>query len=251
MGNNEWNINAVKMKILILLLVGLSIAISSERPRWITETPAGFRNDYFIGYGESKMLEEAKLLSEENAKSQVRSIRSGINFSNQKIAERHIEQDQYIYRVWSLVSFPKPFEEQNDPPTKTTYLWRSALLPSYGQFSKGESVKGYFIAGGMVASLTSGFVLSNLKITAESDAKNSRTQILRDYYNENANTYNNISLACFIAATAIYIYNVVDAVSAEGDKVYVFEYRPKYIEIPLEKNPFDKPSNIFAIHIQL
>jgi hypothetical protein len=195
--------------------------------------PNGFRNDYFVGYGESKILEEAKLLSEENAKSQVRGKRSGINFSELKITEQYIEQEKDLHRVWSLVSFPKPLEEQTSPPTKTTYFLRSALLPSYAQFSKGESVKGYCIAGGLTTFLASGFVFSNLKITAESDAKNSRTQTLRDYYNDNANTYNNISLACFIAAAAVYIYNVADAVAADGEKVYVYELPYKQLDFQL------------------
>ncbi len=221
------------MKYLFVLLGFYSLLFSTERPKWITEIPNGFRNDYFVGYGESKILEEAKLLSEENAKSQVRGKRSGINFSEQKITERYIEQEKDLHRVWSLVSFPKLLEEQTSPPTKTTYFLRSALLPSYAQFSKGESIKGYCIAGGLTASLVSGFVFSNLKITAESDAKNSRTQTLRDYYNDNANTYNNISLGCFIAASAIYIYNIVDAIAAEGEKIYVNKTEIKRIPFTL------------------
>jgi hypothetical protein len=239
----------IKYIVLFSTVFGLSLN-ASERPRWITETPSGFRNDFFIGYGESKVLEEAKLLSEESAKSQVRSKRSGINFSEQNIVERHIEQEPNLYRVWSLVSFPKPFEEQSDPPTKSTYLWRSALVPSYGQFSKGESAKGYFIAGGTAVFLTSGFILSNLKITAESDAKNSRTQTLRNYYNDNANTYNNISLACFIATAAVYVYNVVDAVAADGEKVYVYQSQNRNDKFAITQNQYPKSQNILFIKIE-
>lgn len=239
------------MKYQLLFWSVLTISLyASDRPRWITETPSGFHNDYYIGYGESKILEEAKLLSEENAKSQVRSKRSGINLSEQHIAERHIEQEQNLYRVWSLVSFPKPFEEQSDPPTKSTYFWRSVILPSYAQFSKGESVKGYFIAGGAAVFLTSGFVFSNLKITAESDAKNSRTQVLRDYYNDNANTYNNISLACFIATAVVYVYNIVDAVTTEGEKVYVYESKYKTNGIEIGQNVVPKTQNLFCIKVE-
>jgi hypothetical protein len=147
-----------KIKYLVLYFSIFSLYLNaSERPRWITETPTGFHNDYYVGFAESNVLEEAKLLSEENAKSQIRGKKSGVNFSTQKIAEQYIEQEQNLYRIWTLVSFPKPFEEQTSPPTKFSLVWRSAILPSWGQFYKGESAKGYFIAGGTAVFLTSGF----------------------------------------------------------------------------------------------
>lgn len=58
-------------------------------------------------------------------------------------------------------------------------------------------------------------------MTAQADAQNSRTQILRDFYNNQANLYQNISLGAWIAACAIYIFSVVDAIGSDGEKVYV------------------------------
>jgi len=60
-----------------------------------------------------------------------------------------------------------------------------------------------------------------LKITNEADARNARTQVLRDYYNDQSNTFSNLSLACFITASAVYLYNVVDAVASGAEKEYV------------------------------
>lgn len=165
--------------------------------------------------------------------------------------EYYTEESNGNYIVWSLVKIPKKQPKTDAPPARVDAVWRSTILPSWGQFYKKEYTKGYFIVGGTAVFLTSGFVFSNLKITAESDAKNSRTQVLRDYHNENANTYNNVSLACFIAATAIYVYNVVDAVAAEGEKVYVYDTRPSLVEPELTQNKLPKPQNIFTINIEL
>jgi hypothetical protein len=165
--------------------------------------------------------------------------------------EYYAEFSNGEYTVWSLIKIPKKNPRKDLPPTKMDAVWRSALLPSWGQFYKREFTKGYFIAGGTAVFLTSGFVLSNLKITAESDAKISRTQVLRDYYNDQANTYNNLSLACFIVTAAVYIYNVVDAVAAEGEKVYVYEPQPKNYKIDITQNVFPKPQNLLCIKIDL
>ncbi len=146
--------------------------------------------------------------------------------------EYYTEEHDGMFTVWSLVKIPKKNPKLYETPSKFSPVWRSVLLPSWGQFYKGESTKGYFIAGGTAILVSSGFIFSNLKITAESDAKNSRTQVLRDYYNDQSNTYNNISLACFIAVAAVYVYNVVDAVTTEGEKVYVLhprDQRQEYI----------------------
>jgi hypothetical protein len=126
-----------------------------------------------------------------------------------------------VITVWSLVKIPKKYASPYSEPSKISPIWRSVVLPSWGQFYKGHNNKGYVIAISEAVLLPAGFILNNLKITNESDARNSRTQVLRDYYNEQANTYSNLSLGCFIAASAIYVYNVVDAVGTEGEKVYV------------------------------
>ncbi|MFA6469259.1 MAG: hypothetical protein WCW35_10190 [Bacteroidota bacterium] len=165
--------------------------------------------------------------------------------------EYFTEESSGNYVVWSLVKIPKKNPTRALPPTRVDAVWRSTIIPSWGQFYKKDYTKGYFIAGGTAVFLTSGFVFSNLKITAESDAINSRTQLLRDYYNDNANTYNNISLACFIVTTAIYVYNVVDAIATDGEKIYVINVHSKHYEHELAQNKLPKPQSILTINIDL
>ncbi len=95
-------------------------------------------------------------------------------------------------------------------------LWRSAIVPGWGQFHKGSKLKGACMLGGCAA-LAAGIILTentrvdyNNKIT-----KTHSAQLKRDYANkaDNFATARNI----FIGATAaLYIYNLVDAVVAPG-----------------------------------
>lgn len=135
--------------------------------------------------------------------------------------EYYSEEREGIYTVWSLVKIPKRYPMLYESSSKYSPVWRSIVLPSWGQFYKEHNSKGYVIAVSEAILLPAGFILNNLKITNESDARNARTQVLRDYYNDQSNTFSNLSLACFITASAVYIYNVVDAVTSEGEKEYV------------------------------
>jgi hypothetical protein len=94
-------------------------------------------------------------------------------------------------------------------------------VPGWAQFYKGQPTKGAFIIGGEALLIPAGIILGNLKINADANAQSSRTQALRDYYVDQSNTYNNLSLASFIVAGVGYVYNIVDAIVSEGDKVYV------------------------------
>ena len=265
---------------------------AQPRPIWISKTPSGYINDYYVGVGRSNISESdarnvalsnalqkivqngtIKLKGSQEIKTQstekfkngesvslesVDNIVNEIRVEGESETIKGLREEEYYtedsdgkYTVWSLVKIPKMKPRKDLPPTKFAPVWRSAIMPSWGQFYKGESAKGYFIAGGTAVFLTSGFVLSNLKITAESDAKYSRTQVLRDYYNENANTYSNLSLACFIVTTAIYVYNVVDAVAAEGEKIYVFDPRDNKHELDLTRKDLPKVQNIVSIKLEL
>jgi hypothetical protein len=162
--------------------------------------------------------------------------------------EYFTEEQNGMYIVWSLVKIPKNNPKPYVPTSKFAPVWRSAILPSWGQFYKGEPTKGYLIAGSTVVLVSSGLILSNLKITSESDAKNSRTQVLRDYYNNQSNTYNNISIACFIAATAVYVYNIVDAVVTDGQKLYVEQPKNSHEdEITLVQKEMSNHNYLFSI----
>lgn len=278
------------MKIVMPFLC-LFLTICYSQPKWIYDTPSGYSNDYYVASGSSNKSESdarqiaftnviQKVIQNGNitinasqtiANNFLEKFRNGESLSLDVISqiqnemkisgesqtirglkeeESYTQYESGLYIVWLLVKTPKRYPLPYTEPSKFWLVIRS-LGPSVEQFHKGETTKGFLIAGGTATFVVSGIVFSNLKVTAESDARNSRTQVLRDYYNDNANTYNNISLACFVATAALYIYNIVDALATDGKKVYVLETQSKKNEIYLSQNLFPKPQPLFSLKIEL
>jgi hypothetical protein len=234
----------------------LKASSSTERPKWIAEPPQGYQNDYFVGEGESTVsLPEASKDGVDNAirnylrtksfeaRSQFsqKTIQNGEDIQKKVVDELvtngssvtikgMVQVETYyetwnefgkiVHHYWVLVRVPKQ-KGFLEPPTRMSPLWRSVLLPGWGQFYKGQNTKGYIISISEVLLIPAGFILQSLKNTADVDVQNSRTQVLRDYYVDQANTYYNISISCFIAAAAMYIFNILDATISQGEKVYV------------------------------
>lgn len=228
---------------------------SSEKPSWITHAPRGFQNDYFVGEGESQTsLPEASKEALGNAVTKIiqthsfeassnitiKNIQDGEQITKKVVEEltvngssvtiKGLVQEETYYETWSersaivtrswvLVRIPKT-KDFREPPTSFSPVWRS-IVPGWAQFYKGQPTKGAFIISGEALLIPTGIILGNLKINADANAQSSRTQALRDYYVDQSNTYDNLSLACFVVAGVGYVYNIVDAIVSEGDKVYV------------------------------
>jgi len=97
-----------------------------------------------------------------------------------------------------------------------TGLWRSAIVPGWGQLYKGSSVKGGIIMGGTVA-LIGGIIYTDC-MRSDYANKIAKTHIdgnKREYANrrDNFETGRNI---CIGALGALYVYNLIDAVVAPG-----------------------------------
>lgn len=108
----------------------------------------------------------------------------------------------------------------DDVWTTTQYgahgLWRSMIVPGWGQYYKGAKAKGAMFLGG-TAALAGGMVYCQSRIT------NSRNLAAQTYNPEHLRIYSrrisNFSTArnvCIGATAALYIWNLVDAVVAPG-----------------------------------
>lgn len=107
------------------------------------------------------------------------------------------------------------------PISTTTFyaghgLWRSAIVPGWGQFYKGSYLKGGLILGGTVA-LAAGIIYTN---SMRSDYAN---KIAKTHITENKRTYatkrDNFTTGrniCIGGLAALYVYNLVDAIVAPG-----------------------------------
>lgn len=95
-------------------------------------------------------------------------------------------------------------------------LWRSMLVPGWGQMHKGAYVKGGLMLGGTVA-LAGGIILT------ESMRRSCYTQIGQTHsataikqLSANMTNWSICRNVCIGAAAALYVYNLVDAVVAPG-----------------------------------
>lgn len=93
---------------------------------------------------------------------------------------------------------------------------RSLVVPGWGQLYKGNTTKGTCILGGEVALITGILVAENLRSSyvkkMHEQPKHLKT------YNTKADNWENVRNACIGGAAALYVYNLVDALVANGRK---------------------------------
>lgn len=95
-------------------------------------------------------------------------------------------------------------------------LWRSAIMPGWGQMYKGSYIKGGLVMGGFVAGIA-GIVFTETRRQAyiSKTGKYQGIDAKRFYIDKakNMETGRNI---CIGAAAAIYVYSLIDAIVAPG-----------------------------------
>lgn len=246
------------MRYTLVLLVIISSTIYCQ-PEWVTKIPPGYSNDYFVGKGlsgDSKIdaaknafedaiisimrnntieviySQEDKIISTQTGRGEdvnldvVRKSAQELQISGEsktirdlKEVETYFETQNGLYVAWVLVSMPK--EDPISPPSSFSPVWRSVLLPGWGQFYKDESFKGVSFMTITIGSLAGGFILKELSNDASRNAVASRTQSRRDFYNDEAKRFNTLSTISFIASAVVYSWNVVDAIIVKQDNLYV------------------------------
>jgi len=243
--------------IVILLLLGCELIFS--QPAWYYKVPAGYLNDYFVGRGYSNNSKtEASLFAFEDAiKSIMRNNTITVNLSEQyntsstenvlddkskseiirktvrelsingesktiknlKEVETYFEEKGDRYEAWTLVCLPK--KNQITPPSSFSPVWRSLLLPGWGQLYKEETFKGLSFMVLSLGGVAGGFIFNQLSHDANNDALSSRTQARRDYFNNDSKNYNTYSTICFISAAVFYSWSLIDAIAVKQKDLYV------------------------------
>ena len=95
-------------------------------------------------------------------------------------------------------------------------LVRSMFIPGWGQMYKGSTVKGVCILGGE-ALLAGGIIVAeNLRSSYVKKMKEQPQHL--QTYNTKADNWSNARNVCIGAAAALYLYNIVDALVANGRK---------------------------------
>jgi len=153
--------------------------------------------------------------------------REGFNASFSKVGE-YYERSGNGYELWALYEVSlsgksfKPYIPEYSDKYGMSAGWRSAVVPSWGQFYKGKTGKGvFFLATEIVA--VSGIVVCEV-MRADNMRKSQETtnmSIVKEYRNraDNWELFRNVSIG---AAAGVYVWNVLDAALAKGKIRYAW-----------------------------
>lgn len=132
------------------------------------------------------------------------------------------------YKHSQLYQVAKPNYNGKFCPTEITNkyggrgLWRSAIIPGWGQFHKGANLKGGLILGG-TALLVGGIVYTEMM------RKDYMNKIEKTHVAEHKRAYatksDNFAMGrniCIGALGALYVYNLIDAIVAPGARYVKF-----------------------------
>jgi len=255
------------------LLLGF-YALADDRPPWMYgDMPKKQNSSYYfkVTHGQGASLLEARsnalsgLLSE-LAQSQGVTVRgssilqtistekngildeqstfqSSYNIESNGFKARFEVVDEYVdadKRCWMLFAVAhNPARVAFDRVEFTTdynasAVWRSALVPGWGQMYKRSTAKGVAILSSEVAAVAGIFVCSNLSDSYYNKALVERNSRVREQYQDRATTYRNIRNGFIVAAGAIYAYNIVDAISAKGAKRYKLAVLPHEVTFAIK-----------------
>ena len=249
---------------------------STKRPSWLVEPPQGTYYKYYSGVGSSPLsltnakeqaianvISEIIMAGEIIANSEIQTFHQQSNDGIIGSVSREIQQtgkttkikglvkeEEYwqsiqtvngiIYQYWILMKIPKPEFSGFDLSVEQGYgylpIIKSALLPGWGQFHKGESVKGSIFLISETALISTLFISNYYSQYYSAKAANELDNDRRLFYNDWAYRSYTISVVSGITAGALYIYNIIDAVVAKGDKKYAFN-KMNDLDITADLNP--------------
>lgn len=125
---------------------------------------------------------------------------------------------KHIYRVSVLYMVALTDSPVFDEVEITRYYGAQGLvrsiIPGWGQFYKGQNVRGGIIVGAQAASIAGIIVSESMKSSyykfMKEDPKHAQE------YSALADTWTNVGYGCIAAAAAVYLYNLLDAAISPG-----------------------------------
>lgn len=138
-----------------------------------------------------------------------------------KIIDEYYESGRNMGNYFFLVALGNPkassvhFDKvQITDKYGVTGLWRSAVCPGWGQMYKGSQTKGFLILGSQVATIGGIVAFEGMRSSYVTKAKK-QPSFAQQYYAKASNC-KNIRNGFIAAASAVYVYNLIDAVAAPG-----------------------------------
>lgn len=124
----------------------------------------------------------------------------------------------YLYSISTEPGVDKNYKLQIKSSYGGRGLWRSMIVPGWGQFYKGSNLKGGLILGGTVA--FAGAIIATEGVRQSYQQKIGQTYDVSSitYYSDLSNTMQTARNVCIGGAVALYVYNLIDAIVAPGAK---------------------------------
>lgn len=156
-----------------------------------------------------------------------------------KAVDRYITKDKGVYNAAVLYEVARnPDKVQYDPVEYTRHyglrpLWRSAIIPGWGQMYKKQYIKGSVMLAMEAAAISIACVADNQRSSYMSKIRTETDMNAIRFYQNKANHWKNMRNAFFIGAGAIYVYNIVDAIASKGRPIYKKPSRTNFVIGPV------------------
>lgn len=201
-------------------------------------TSSGFENgvvvvsDYKSKVTDSKTFNNGRLSDVQEdvfvANNKVKGNEVKLNLK--RIAEYWVKDENGNYHLTTL--YQKSLNQNpsfDDVELTTKYgahcLWRSAIVPGWGQFYKGSYLKGGLILGGTVA-LVGGIIFTeNQRADYVNKISKTHSAEIKKSYATKRDHFATGRNICIGAAAALYVYNLIDAIVAPGARRVVVHKR--------------------------
>ena len=151
--------------------------------------------------------------------------------------ERDGDGSYYLTKLYAKSELEKtPLFDNLDLTTKygVNGLWRSAIVPGWGQIYKGSTLKGAVIFGGTAILAGSIIFTENQRSDYAYKVTTTKNLELKRAYATKSNNFATGSYICIGATAALYLYNLIDAVVSPGARRIVVKERSnsKYAIVP-------------------
>lgn len=228
-------------------------ACASARPSWTTRPPRGYAHDFFTGSGvgedrasaRSAAVSAAVARLAEGGRLSVQVVRRDSSVATERFTngrslsldrtdklvqeivttgqsatvrglrlhEEYAEQRAGQYESWVLMALPRTTAVR-EPPSHAQLTLRSAIIPGWGQYTRGSTRKGFALAFGVAASIPAAIAFTSLRSGNEARAESAAIQANRESYTRQANQYRTLATVTIASTVAMWGYGIVDAASS-------------------------------------
>ena len=214
-----------RLTILLLALLGFAYAeaqqVGGKRPEWVN----GYFRDLPNSYIEvSKANGTDRNLARDKQKKMVNQSQvkgDGTLTVKSRVLDEYAEhRGSGDWEVYLLVQTAKNPSFDFEPVSVTDEYPFSArcFVPGMQQFHKGQKAKGVMFIVSEVVCVGGIVVAESMRASYENKLGSTHNVSQRMTYTDNANTWSNVRNGFIAAAAAVYVWNVIDALTTKGTR---------------------------------